>query len=157
MSINETVASPVDQVGFDIAAWTVQLRNFLENCAGSAPCEEIDRVREAMRLLRPGAARPAREGFDPAGIDAMLACGATESAVLALIGEDEVFIWSRGLGGNCLATLVMPDGSEELMCEAATLSLALLSAYVSKLLVRLERREQQDAARPASALGIRLH
>jgi hypothetical protein len=157
MSINETVASPVDQVGFDIAAWTAQLRDFLDDCAGSAPCEEIDRVREAMHLFRPDAAGSAWDGFDPAGIDAMLACGATESAALALIGEDEVFIWSRGLGGNCLATLVMPDGSEELMCEAATLSLALLSAYVTKLLIRLERREQQDAAQSPESSGLRLH
>ncbi|MBO9722979.1 MAG: hypothetical protein J7530_01250 [Novosphingobium sp.] len=147
----------MDQVVFDIAAWTAQLRDFLDDCAGSAPCEEIDRIREAMHLFRPDAARSVRDGFDPAGIDAMLACGATESAVLALIGEDEVFIWSRGLGGNCLATLVMPDGSEELMCEATTLSLALLSAYVTKLLIRLERRENQDAAQPASDAGIRLH
>lgn len=147
----------MDQVGFDIAAWTVQLRDFLHACAGSAPGEEVDRIREATLLFRPDLRGQGRESAEFAEVEAMLACGATESAVLALIGEDEVFIWSRGLGGNCLATLVMPDGSEELMCEAATLSLALLSAYVSKLLTRLERRAQHDTAQSAAPSGLRLH
>ncbi len=100
--------------------------------------------------------KPHRPHFDPAAIEAMLGCNASESAVLALIGPDDTFMLSRGMNGTCLATLVMADGSEEMICEAATLSLALLAAYVSKLLTTMERRNQEKS-QARLPLGVRLH
>ncbi len=158
------MASPLTQIVFSKDVWSARLRDFLHDCTGSAPSEEHDRIREALLLfvetpeLRGRERRPSGVDpipVDPAAIEAMLACGATESAVLALIGPDDTFMLSRGMNGTCLATLVMADGSEEMICEAATLSLALLAAYVSKLLTGMERKE--DKAQVTLPSGVRLH
>jgi len=122
--------------------WKARLGDLLHDCAASAPTEQADRIREARDLLRQGAAQVGRL---PAAIpdlellDAMLALGAHESAVLALIGSDSVFMLSRGANGNCLASAVLPDGSEEMVAEGSTLALALLCAYLSSLLADSEQ------------------
>ncbi len=155
------MASPLTQPVCSKEVWTARLRDFLHDCAGSAPSEEHDRIREAVLLLlhdpRPrDDNKPHRAHFDPVAIEAMLGCNASESAVLALIGPDDTFMLSRGMNGTCLATLVMADGSEEMICEAATLSLALLAAYVSKLLTVMERRNQEKS-QARLPLGVRIH
>ncbi|MDF2639244.1 MAG: hypothetical protein K0R64_2228 [Novosphingobium lindaniclasticum] len=160
LSINSTVASPLTHLVCSKEVWTARLQDFLHDCAASAPSQEHDRIREAWLLfvhepgLRDGQATRWAD-LNSSGIEAMLACGAAESAVLALIGPDDTFMLSRGVNGTCLATLVMPDGSEE-MIEAATLSLALLAAYVSKLLTGIERRNQEKGV-VALPSGGRLH
>lgn len=135
--------------------WTARLRDFLHDCAGSAPVEEHDRIREAVLLLH-DADGDATAAFEPAAVEAMLACGAAESAVLAILGEDVNCMVSRGSAGTCLATLVLPDGSEEVICEGATLALALLAAYVSMLLAGLEREDAVSSPLTLPA-GARLH
>lgn len=135
--------------------WTARLRDFLHDCAGSAPVEEHDRIREAVLLLH-APDGDAGSTFDPATIEAMLACGASESAVLVILGSDVNCMVSRGSAGTCLATLVLPDGSEEVICEGATLALALLAAYVSMLLAGLERDDGISAPMTLPA-GARLH
>ena len=167
------MASPLTQHVCSTEVWIARLRDFLHDCAGSAPSEEHDRIREGLLLFlhdpargekrlgagqKPGQKPEPKSAhkLDPAAIEAMLACGATESAVLALIGPNDTFMLSRGLNGTCLATLVMADGSEEMICEAATLSLALLAAYVSKLLTGMERRNT-EAAPVTLPSGVRLH
>lgn len=139
--------------------WAARLGDFLHDCAGSAAAEEVDRIREAILLLHDAVWDDARRGcsqIDPVAIEGMLASGAPVSAVLAMIGGETHFLLSRGAGGACLATMVLPDGSEEVICEGATLSLALLAAHVSMLLAGFDRSDDR-VRRILPPTGARLH
>lgn len=149
------VASPLNQVVCSTEVWNARMRDFLHDCAGSAPVEEPDRIREAILLLLHDPHTGAKRDFDPAAVEAMLSCGAPESAVLTLMGGCATFMLSRGTSGTCLATLVMADGSEEMICEAATLAGAA-GAYVSMLLADSERIEKEVPPIGLSG-GMRLH
>jgi len=115
-----------------------RLREFLHDCAGSAACEESDRVREAVLELGGGGIE-GKELLDVVAIHAMLDCGAVTSAVLAIMGRDACFMLSRGPQNACLASVVQNDGSDEALAEGQTLGLALLSAHVSAVLARIEK------------------
>lgn len=96
-------------------------------------------MREAALLLRCGTACMAgRNGVDPDSVEAMLACGATASAVMAMLGPETVFMLSRGQGNSCLATVIAAHGVEEVLSEGSTLALALLAAYAGALLAGIE-------------------
>lgn len=149
------MASITNERNPDSGVSTARLRDFLNDCAGSAACEEADRIREAVMLLR---GVPAEEGSiaDAASVEAMLACGAVESAVLAILRPEVSFMLSRGGSGACLATVVVEDGSQEMISEGATIALALLAAYVSLLVVRSERDDPR-IDRMGDPLSARLH
>lgn len=140
--------------------FTARLRDFLHDCVASAACEEADRVREAIVLLDgagiAGANRIGANRIDPERVEAMLACGASESAVLAIMGCATPFMLSRGENGSCLASRVLSDGSEELMSEGATLALAMLAAHVSVLLAGIKRASEVSASCSAR-VSARLH
>lgn len=117
------------------------MRNFACRCAESAPDEQADRIREAWRLLRqidamawgaPSAWPRSEE------LEGMLASGAYESAVTALLGPEVGFILSRGGRGICLATVMLPGSGNEVTAEAGTLALALLTALASALLDHID-------------------
>lgn len=119
------------------ALWQARMEDFLYDCAASAASEQADRVREAAHLF----ARSQADGLglavpspDVAAIEAMVDCGAIESAALALLSPDAGFLLSRGGNGVCLASIVLPDGSEEVTAEGSTMALALLAALVSAVL-----------------------
>lgn len=137
------MASILNERDPDSGVWTARLRDFLNDCAGSAACEEADRIREAALLLR-SVSTETGSIPDSAAVEAMLACGAGESAVLAILRPEVSFMLSRGGGGACLATVIVEDGADEMISEGATVALALLAAYVSLLVLRSER----DDARP---------
>lgn len=123
------------------AEWKALLSDLLHDCAASAPVEQADRIREAQELIREtrsDAGRLAGSSSDRRVIEAMLALGAHESAVLAIIGSETAFMLSRGANGNCLASVALPDGSEEVVAEGSTMALALLAAYLSTLLADAE-------------------
>ena len=135
--------------------WAARMRTFLHACVTSTPHEETDRVREAASLLQCGAAAGAG-AVNASAVEQLLACGAAESAVLAMLGPETVFMLSRGQGDGCLATVIAAEGGEEIVAEGATLALALLSAYVAGLVAGAESRGHQ--ARAAIGLPIaRLH
>lgn len=120
--------------------WTARLRDFVHECIESAPGEEADRIREAMVLLHRGAMMSTRiHSADPSVVETMLACGAPESAVLAMFAPEAVFMVSRGQDNACLATVIAGAEADEVISEGATLALALLAAYVAGLLAGLER------------------
>ena len=109
------------------------LKQFLESCATSAKADQADRLREAACLL----------GLDPRGMEgrkfeAMVTCGAYESASLMLLGDATPFILSRGGSGTCLASTTLADKSEDVVVEGATLTLALLGAHVTALLAEYD-------------------
>lgn len=133
--------NPADDPVPAASAWAMRLRAFLHECVASAPCEEPDRVREAALLLRddPRAHDPAPA--EPGLLEAMLGCGAAESAVLRIIGPDAPFMLSRGQGNICLATMVVaagPDDVGEIISEASTLALALLAAHVAGVIAGID-------------------
>jgi len=139
--------------------WKADLRDLLHDCVDSAPAEQADRIREAQSLLRQGAelmGLPSRGLPDIKVTEAMLSLEAHESAVLAIMGGESAFMLSRGPNGNCLASVVLPDGSEEMVAQASTVALALLAAYLSSLITDGEQVLAGADANSASA-GARLN
>lgn len=132
-----------------------RLREFLHDCAGSAACQERDRVREAVLELG-GSGVEATGPIDVAAIHTMLDCGAVTSAVLEIMGPDVCFMLSRGSQNTCLASVVQRDGSDEALAEGATLALALLTAHVSAVLARIEKGSAAADA-PQVPASLRLH
>lgn len=135
----------------DAATGLLRLRNFLHDCAGSAPLEEAERVREALILL------PEVMGTGRASsrmVEALLASGAGLCAVLTIIGPDTPFMISRGASQTCIATVLVND--DEMVSEGTTVALALLAAHVSACLVGLERWVAA-ADLPSQPLCARLH
>jgi hypothetical protein len=148
------MASTLDKFTDDRAR-ARRLREFLHECAGSGPGEEIDRVREAVLELA-GSGIGGKNGFDVAAVHAMLDCGAGMSAVLAIMGPNTRFMLSRGAQDACLASVVNGDGSDEALAEGPTLALALLAAHVSAVLARIEKGPQPGET-PVAAASMRLH
>ncbi|MBB4860099.1 hypothetical protein HNO88_003437 [Novosphingobium chloroacetimidivorans] len=122
-----------------------RLRDLLHDCVASGAAQQADRLREAAALLGP----PGRRDT----IEAMLACGACESAALAIL-DKRGFLVSRAVTGTCLASVQLGDG-EDMTAEAATPALALLAAHIAALLAdALAARPQPSGQLGAAA---RLH
>ncbi|KQM14841.1 hypothetical protein [Novosphingobium sp. Leaf2] len=114
-----------------------QLHAFLNDCAGSAACEEGDRVRDAMRLL--GGSGPDASGpLDMAMLETMLDGGAAVAAAIAIVGRESCFMLSRGSGNVCLASIAPVGAGDDVTAQGPTLALALLAAHVETVLGRLE-------------------
>jgi len=133
-------------------AQVAQLRAFLHMCAGSAACEQGDRLREGARLFGlPRDAQALRR------FEAMIECGAFESAAMALVADGPGFILSRGSTGACLASAALADGSDELVAEGASLALALLQAHTSVLLAECDGPVPARSYARGAPAGARLH
>mgnify|MGYP002078487010 CR=1 FL=1 len=135
------MASTRDEPVPEPEMWTARLRDFVHECIESTAREEASRVREAARLFAYGAEAGmggGADGIDLAVIDAMLACGAAESAVLAMLSPRTVFMVSRGQGNSCLATVIVGESGDEVISEGPTVALALLSAYSAAQLSALD-------------------
>ncbi len=123
-----------DDLTLDV--WKARMRDLHKDCVASVPREQAARIRDAAHLLRRSDLHAS--GYAPVSIsgtalEAMLSASAYESAVLYLMGDDAAFMLSRGGNGSCLATVVQPDGAEEMIAEGATPALALLAAHMSAL------------------------
>lgn len=128
--------------------WIARLREFVHECVDSGACDEADRIREAALLLQAGLVSGAvSHAVDPVLVDAMLSCGAAESAVIAMMDRETAFMLSRGQNNACLATVIVGENADEMISEGATLGLALLSAYVASVLSGLEM--SHGASRPS--------
>lgn len=137
--------------------WTARLRDFVMECVDSPACDEAARIREAALLLQGGAAAGVGiTGIDPVTVEAMLACGAAESAVLSMLSPDAVFMLSRGQGNSCLATVIVGEGGDEVISEGTTLALSLLAAYGAALLSGLDARNDEAEVRFTHGI-TRLH
>jgi len=118
-----------------------KLQDFLHDCVASSPVEQADRIREAYLLFREMpeefglSVEAALDEFD---LDALLMTGAYESVALAFLTPETCFMMSRGVNGNCLATVSLPGVAREMTAEAATLALALLAALASAVIARME-------------------
>jgi hypothetical protein len=70
---------------------------------------------------------------DAAEFETLLSAGAGESAALRLIGEDAGYMLSRGPGGMCLASVILPGRTEEASCGGESFGLALAGALALAL------------------------
>jgi len=122
-------------------AWRGRLTDLLHDCTASAPGEQGERLLEAYALFADGA--PAAVSVlaavpEPRGFGHLLACGAWESAALALVNPQCAFMLSRAGSGAALATMTVPGQGTESTVEASTPALALLSAQLAGLIELIE-------------------
>jgi hypothetical protein len=118
--------------------WRERLSELCEACIEGVASEATARLREAFALfsLAPeesvmhGAALPRTAAFE-----AMLACGAEESAALALLPKGSGFLLSRGEDGLCLASVMLGGAHEEVTAQGATPALAMLATMAAALFV----------------------
>ena len=127
-----------EMVSMEPGQWRERLSELCEACIEGAARETTARLREAFALfsLAPeestlhGAPMPRTAAFE-----AMLACGATDSAALALLPQGSGFLLSRGEDGLCLASVMLGGSHEEVTAQGATPALAMLSAMAAALFV----------------------
>jgi len=140
----------------DTEMWAARLRSFACQAMSCDADQELNMVSEGALLIDAASAVLGAEAVDFAQLEAMLSCGAAESAVLKLMPEDTAFMLSHGQGNACLATVIAGSGAEEYICEGPTVALALLTAYVSALLAPLEQRSEMRCTLASQPLS-RLH
>ncbi|WP_260925093.1 hypothetical protein [Novosphingobium sp. 9] len=136
----------------EVQGWTTSLDGLRRACMSCAAGEELQRLHEALDLLRrtPRELGPSLSRAEAGKIEIMLACGAAESAALHLIGPQTSVMMSRGSHGQCLASAVTEPDGLELMCEGATVSLAVLAAHLSMVMEALGLPEVQMGERLVS-------
>lgn len=139
--------------------WVEQLRDLLNECAGSRPADEQDRLREAVALLKNPSLIHARgiPAEQLARIEAMLECGAMASAAFEIVGKNVSFMVSRGHNGVCMASAVSPEDEAETICEASTVALAMVAAYLSMILSSVDNVASQGRAGHSGEVSTRLH
>ena len=139
------------------ADWHAELRSFVVVCDASRAEDQADRIREAWELccgLADSVASPIRLPSADR-LEALLAVGAFENAVLALLGPQTGYLLSRGGGGLALASVILPDSDNDQTASGETPALALLSALALALLGGMEelaRRMDHAVKRPAASL-----
>ena len=70
---------------------------------------------------------------DRARVEALIAAGAGECAVLALFGGEAGYLLSRGGSGQHLASVILPGSDEEVTAGGDSLVLALIGALALAL------------------------
>lgn len=143
----------------ETALWKARASDLAALCAASAPCEEAERLDEAMALLAqprlPEGLAVAHAAGEP-GLAATIAAGGALSAAVALLGERAGYLISRGPGGVCMATVVLDGSGREESAEGTTPALAVLGAHLGALLAQLDTR-RFAAGRTARPPSMRLN
>lgn len=113
--------------------WQTGLAELILACPMGCAGDEPTLLRQGYSAIRDAAA------FDPqladglpctASFEAMLVCGGTESAAIALIPNRAGFMLSRSEGGNHIGSIFMLECGEH-TAECGTAALALLAATLS--------------------------
>jgi hypothetical protein len=113
--------------------WRKRLAD-LGRAAGAAQAvREVAVLRTAVALLTDAPAGcvdwlPGQPDFE-----AMLAVGTAASAALALLPQAAGFMLSRGLNGRVLASVILPGGRDDVVCEASSPALAMVAALCGAL------------------------
>ena len=122
--------------------WADQATTLSLECAATPYKYQATMLRQAYALMgNPPAAIGAliAPSLPLAHFEALLGVGAYETAAIALLGTRIGYLVSRGPGGDCLASVVLPGMSEDLCVEAPTEALALLSALLAATVQLLEQ------------------
>lgn len=147
----------------DAETWRLEMLSFFCRCTESKPSEQSKRIREACDLFRQvpedlGVAllAPAEEER----VEFLTLSGAAESAVLALVGPDAGFMLSRGTNGSHLATVVLPEQTQDYSATGSTVALALLAALTAAVLAEAGQLDVfpvdppcRGTAGPGAAIG----
>ena len=91
---------------------------------------------------------------EPARIEALLAAGAGESAVLALFGGEAGYLLSRGAAGQHLASVILPGSAEEVTAGGDSLVLALIGALALALSETTPGAAMVPESRPRDGLRL---
>lgn len=117
-------------------AWQEQVADLVALCASAFAKDEAQHLR-AMRALLAAAPEPrlvkGLVAVEPARLERLIACDAFDSAALALIGAETGYLLSRGPLGEHLASVVLPEATEEVTRCGDTVALALVGAIAAAL------------------------
>lgn len=125
------------------AAWRADVKEFLYACAAADADDQHELLRAAQGLF-------AAAG-DPRAFAACLVAGAWESAALALLPRGAGVMLSRGTNGASLASVVLPDCTEEFTAEGPTMALALMAALADACLAEPKAGRSQPLRAVAAA------
>ncbi len=136
------------------AVWRERVSALCAACVDGVAADAPARLRESLALLTlaPEAYFSGADGLPAVSrLEAMLACGAQESAALALLPQGASYLLSRGEGDMCLASVVLPLSGEEVTAEGANPALALLAALTASLVLPV--RGQADGGQTNGRLA----
>ncbi|WDF73142.1 hypothetical protein [Novosphingobium sp. KACC 22771] len=123
-------------IPMDRSEWFNRLDELAQTIKGAQAGQEIALLRLFLDLLDHAPEALLLQGLMPPPrdrIEAVLAVGALESAVLILMGEDSGFCLSRGADGTPLASVLLPYRFEETTSGGASMTLACLGALAGAL------------------------
>lgn len=146
MSRDQLSAGPWLAPASALATWRQSLGDLALACAGSFAADEAPRLRELAVLLAdaPEGQATALPRPDLARLEALLALGASTSAMLELIGSEAGMGSGRGAGnagyllscggrGQHLASVILPGNAEDITASGDTAALALVGALALAL------------------------
>ncbi|MBB3955383.1 hypothetical protein [Novosphingobium sediminicola] len=123
-------------IPMDRSDWFQRLDELARTIRGAQAGREIHLLRLFLDLIDHVPELALLQGITPPArdrIEAMLAAGATESAVMMLMGQDSGFCLSRGADGAPLASILLPYRFQESTAGGASLTLACLAALADAL------------------------
>lgn len=123
-------------IPMDRSDWFQRLDELARTIKGAQAGQEIHLLRLFLDLLHHAPETLLLQGLMPPSrdrIEAVLAVGAMESAVMILMGEDSGFCLSRGADGMPLASVLLPYRFEETTSGGASITLACLGALAGAL------------------------
>lgn len=135
--------------------WRRQLRDLASDSADADPREQVFHLRTFMELvgrapdvaLLAGIVAPSLSR-----LEALLDCGACESAALAFVDPRTGCMISRGADGFHLASIALPGRHAEASASGATLALAVLGALATAIVGLAGGPVQAGAGMMASRL-----
>jgi hypothetical protein len=109
------------------------LTHVLLACSNATAADAAPLLRKGYAAIaeEPGLIAKCHAELPPAGqFEAMLLCGASESAALSLLPREASFMLSRGVNGRHLGSVFMAECGEHTV-EGKTAALALMGATLS--------------------------
>jgi len=116
--------------------WRRRLRDLATDSADAAPGEQAFHLRTFMDLVGRAPDAAVLAGIVTpcfARLEAMIDCGACESAALAFVDPSTGCMLSRGSDGFHLASIALPGRHAEASASGATLALAVLGALATAI------------------------
>ena len=116
--------------------WLRNLRDLGMNSPLNAPTSAARRVRDLNELILKAPEQALVDGLrpvDPMRLEAMLACGAADAAVLAMFAEGASYMISRSGEEMIIATVTLPATVQEKSASGNVPALALVGALARAL------------------------
>lgn len=117
--------------------WRRRLRDLASDSACAEPQEQGFHLRRFMELVGRAPDVAVLAGIvspSASRLEAMIDCGACESAALAFVDPHTGCMVSRGADGFHLASIALPGWESEASASGATLALAVLGALATAII-----------------------